>query len=105
MKSTILDKKKKEEKEIVIKVDINDADYLISINPVIRKKDIKELKRIFSVIKEEGGNWQDPNDLYKDKLSEDDIQWIDELLPFSENGYNTIESVTIKTISNSEDIF
>ncbi len=85
---------------IVIKADTNDADYIHNI--IERKIDVSRLKRIWEVVKNNDGSWpwseycdETAYEVYADRLSEDDIVWFENVLPYGEHGIHTVESIEI----------
>lgn len=92
-------------KILIIKADTNDADYVHRINEVT-DKEIEQLKPIIKVIKnieaEHGHNWDNseygdtpPEELYKDKLTREQIDLFNGYTPHGEYGIHTIEEVKI----------
>lgn len=91
---------KNEQWELVIKADTNDADYVYS-SEVLDNDGLKRALALFGKIKEKYGrhfnNWEngdigDPRILYPE-WPEEDIEFIEDLVPHGEYGIHTIESV------------
>lgn len=87
----------KEKLLLIIEGDTNDADYVTQITEDFDPKDLKRLRKITNIILEfDGGyNWEDL-DVYKDKLTEEEIDWFIDLAPSSgDQPVHTITSVTV----------
>lgn len=96
--------------ELVITADTNDADYVTETHKVTQE-DINKLAPIVQAIKTRNAstrrgsgqyNWavgelagrrEGPGVVYKDILTEDQIEWFTELCPMGEYGIHTIESI------------
>lgn len=90
------------EKYLVVKADTNDADYITQETKVDDTFDIKRLSKIMKVINANRGRWEThdwtktpPTEMYKDKISEEDIEWFSDCVPHGEHGVHTIESVEL----------
>jgi hypothetical protein len=91
--------------EVVLKADTNDGDYVTSTSTVdvtaILKlesiiRNLKAAGEAYSITWGRGdmmGKDNDPRELYKDVLTSEEIEWLDEMLPFGEYGIHTIESI------------
>jgi len=89
-------------------VDENDADYLTRLVP-IEDEDIAKIKEIAKNIDNVYHNW--PTDrpdefkaLYDGKLTEDDIELLEEYLPSSLEGVHTIMQISIFDIASEDKI-
>lgn len=83
--------------ELVITADTNDADY-VTATCKLTAEQIEELKPILEAVKLKRGKWEtgdigDSTDEYKDLLTDKQIEWLDDLVPYGEHGIHTIESV------------
>ena len=96
---------------VIIQGDTNDADYIEQISE-ISEEDVERLKRIASVITDYnkqhtyGHNWplseyvdENVEDLYGDKLSENDMSLMDELVPYGEDNIHSIRSIRILEVT------
>jgi len=104
--------------KILVKADTNDGDYITKVTDWTEKNyttTYAKLIRICKAIKDckIGHNWQRgdcandnqiPEIIYKDILSEEDIDFMDDLSPYGEYGIHTIESVKILTIEKEENV-
>lgn len=96
-------------KYIIIKADTNDGDY-VTKKSEISDKLIEELKPIIAIINEQHGDWStrwevdDEDELaenvYKNVLTEDQIELFNDYVPNSELGVHTIESIEILEVAN-----
>ena len=108
-------------KIMLIKGNVNDGDYVTSEKEIGAKyfteEDFENVKRIYSVLKENNIRWKDSYEQSVETLFEiyeelfttkgitlDDLELFDNYLPCGENGndIHTIESIRILTISNEE---
>lgn len=101
---------------IVVIADTNDADYVSSIIKENKQpsyfspKNLTRFKRIVEVVKKEDRhNWDNsefggttPKIMYEEVLTEDDIDFFEEYLPYGEYGIHTIKSVEIYTVISEE---
>lgn len=105
--------------EIKIVVDHNDADYLTSINP-ISEKDIDRIKPLilmiknFEPFKHNRHNFpteecvradmgeKTPIELYGKYIDHDIIEYFQDLCPWHEYGFHTVESIEIYQVINKE---
>ncbi len=84
--------------ELVIEADTNDGDYVTSTNEITAEQ-VEELKPILAAVKaNKGHNWAtgdigDSSKEYEGILTEDQIEWFNDLVPHGEYGIHTIESV------------
>lgn len=90
--------------ELVIEADENDADYVTSTNEV-STQDIVDLEPIIKVIKGKRHNWENgergnPWKKYKEILTKKQIDWFEDLIPHSEYGIHTIISIVYYPIPN-----
>lgn len=89
---------------LVVKADMNDADYITKITK-ISSEELEKFRPIFKAIKEYSGdyNWptfdhhRNPTKTYKGKVSEELIEEFEEegYIPYGENGVHTIVSVEL----------
>ena len=87
---------------IIIEADINDGDY-IQRESIINDKELEFIKKIISVIKEnKGHNWgsgeqcmpdEHPCVVYKNKLTEEEIEKFEEFLPWGEYGIHSVTAI------------
>lgn len=103
---------------LVIKADTNDADYVYTVEEKTEKQlDIERLRRIAKAISTCKANYNwcvgetfneefdvAPEELYKDVLSPEDIEWFDELRPHGEYGIHTIEYINVYEISSRKEL-
>ena len=94
---------------IIIKADTNDADYVHSIIEdewYIKEENLDRFKKIATIVKERTKvgthNWENgdsitmaPEEMYEGVLTEDDIDFFEEYLPYGEYGIHTIKSIRI----------
>lgn len=88
---------------------INDADYLEKTT-YIKKSDVDTLKKITKILNNYFNNgifWPDhifikktPKDIYKDELTEEEIDFMDDLCPTSERGIHKIQSVRLLIVDD-----
>jgi hypothetical protein len=101
---------------LIITADANDADYIHSQIEIENEADLERVSRILKVIKKARPenvllamswlNWYRPENIYKDLLSADDIQWFDEnFVPQGENGIHSITRAVLYEISNETRLF
>ena len=103
---------------LIIEGDTNDADYITSEHIVTNDNKVKELvakvadalKAVKKKTKEYGYKWNaseyshdsSPEEMYKDYLTEDDIEGFNDLIPYGENGIHSINSIRILTVAKEE---
>lgn len=105
---------------IVIKADTNDADYVYSMHEEGDQECLDRLKKIWEIVKEGGvekrgtkHNWpwadyyledepltDTPKKLYEGVLSEDDIDFFEEYLPYGEDGIHSVKAITFYEFHN-----
>lgn len=95
---------------LIITADENDADYVTEENSIDDTFNFERLEKVANAIKEskQRHNWDEnpgrdnkcPEELYKNILTEEEIDWFDELIPHNENGIHTIKSITSYEISS-----
>ena len=95
-------------KYVIVIGDTNDGDYIIEKNPITDKQ-ISQLKTIISKLTGGYNNWDtrweyaDNNQLatqvYKDVLSKEDFQLMQQIIPYGEYGIHTIESIEILVVT------
>lgn len=103
---------------IIIKADTNDGDYvyrMVEVDAPIYDREYRErLVRIGKALSETRGTWgkgdqmddgNDPFEVYKDTLSEEDIEWFNERTPSGEYGIHTVEAVTVYDIAGKTIVF
>lgn len=95
-------------KEIIIKADSNDGNYLHGISQ-ITEKDLKLIKPLVTAVKKKGKNWghnwntseyadeERPEEMYSD-FPEKVIAVLQDLVPYGEHGVHSIRSITISSI-------
>lgn len=95
-------------KYILIKADTNDADYVMEMVKVTDEK-LEELLPIIKVISECEAYHNFPNseyeddtvdNLYKDKLTQEQINTIMNITPYGENGVHTIVSIKLFEVTS-----
>jgi len=121
-------------KQIIIEVDINDGDYITSINK-INEDDLKIVKKVASLIKEfkpyktkyissasgkerewsHSNNWPSGDLLREDlgekspeelyNLTDEEVEVFSDYLPWSEYGLHTIISIKIAPVVEYEVLF
>ena len=81
--------------------DTNDADY-VTARKKITEEQLKELEPVFKAIKKKKGHsWEttdwgtQPEDMYRDILTDDQIAMFQEFCPHGEYGIHTIESIKV----------
>ena len=96
-------------KYILVTADTNGVDYVSSKNE-ITDKEIELIRPIVKVISDCEGyfNWptlefidETVEDLYKDKLTDEQISFFESYVPYGEYGIYSIQSVEIVTINES----
>lgn len=96
---------------IAVEADTNDADYVRSFIKLDKNFDINRLKNIIEVLKQNDGTWytgdlcykdRDTRLIYKDKLTENDIDMMNSYIPGSDYGIHTITSIEIIEVNNIE---
>lgn len=100
--------------KLIVRGDTNDADYIEESNN-IKEEDIDKIKKIIKVIKEYTDkkkyvhNWPDTEydndtveDIYKNKLSEEEIDFMRDFIPYGEMGIHTIKEIRLLKVE--EDI-
>lgn len=92
---------------VIIKADTNDADYIHSIRKNLTKKEIGILEKAAPIIKANGGEWPNseyadstPLELYDGQLTEEEIDYINDICPYGEYGIHSIESITIYQVES-----
>lgn len=88
---------------VIIKADYNDADYVYSISDM-SNKDIEEFKNVVSKL-DRGGDWSSPELDYQGILTEEEIEWINDLLPYTESPVHTICSIEVYEYTKKVEIF
>lgn len=99
-------------KILIIKADTNDADY-VEKSTEIAEEVIPLIKKVAKAIKscKANYNWgsgeccdedESPSIVYKDILTEEEIDNFDYYVPHGEYGIHTIESIRIVTITKEE---
>lgn len=101
----------------LIKVDCNDSDYKYSFNKISTCEEIDLIVRVSeAVANDENHRWytnerldketgKDPRIIYKDSLTEDDIDFFEEcFLPCDEYGIHTIKEIKLLQIESIEDL-
>lgn len=107
-------------KLLIIKADTNDADYIHEIIPVegFVEESLPVIIKVAAAIKEYnaanayGHNWdvseysrnKSPQEIYKGKLTEEEIEIFQEICPHGHDGIHTINSITIYTITNEQQL-
>jgi hypothetical protein len=96
---------------VIITADTNDADF-ISNEKEMTKTQVTRLKKIWSKIKEcnfkdnwytmDLGHQLSPNELYFDILSESDIEFFGDLVPYGTDGIHTVHSIEIYKFIDKE---
>lgn len=95
---------------LLIKADTNDGDYVTSEHEVegFLKDNLDVIVKVANAIKNctNRHNWQTGDcevtplsELYKDVLTEEDIDFFDEHTPYGEYGIHTIKSVRLLTVT------
>ncbi len=104
--------KVKTKRVVIICADTNDGDYIYSVDN-IPDDDFKRFKKIANIVKSHGNdnNWENseygdipPSEMYKGTLTEDDIEFFEEFLPYGEFGIHTIESIRVLQVIQEEKI-
>lgn len=105
---------------LIITGDTNDDDLVTKQCYIKDEKELEMVKRVLAVIKTKtlsmaGGsrhNWpssdycsESVQDLYKGLLSEDDIEWFNEYVPYGEFGIHTIRRAVLYEIQEEEKLF
>jgi len=107
---------------LIITADTNDADYVNRIIDsdhdrcfYLEESNIIRLKRIAEVVNDSirHHNWctgeyvteiDTPKNMYKDILTQGDIDFFTAYTPYAEHGIHTITSIQLLTISDEEEI-
>lgn len=98
---------------LIIVGDENDADYITEITSVDETFDFERLEKISKTVQrsKQSHNWMqnsdelDPYDLYKNILTDEEIDWLEEFIPQSEDGIHTIKSITLYEVGSTKQIF
>ena len=96
---------------VVIKADTNDADYITSINHVKPDK-IKQLIEIVTKVEKYGSynniiSWETGDyaseELWEQhpELTEDECEFLENYIPYSEHGVHTIEDIKLLKVEES----
>jgi len=97
---------------LIIEADTNDADYVHSVNK-ISDAQLEKLKPIIKIIKKckSKHNWPasdfvdgNVNELYKDLLTEDQIDLFNNLCPYFEGGIHTISCIRLFDVTKVRDL-
>jgi hypothetical protein len=97
---------------VYIVVDHNNRDYVTSLNYISEEQYVM-LQKIVKVIRENphSHNWVSGEhydaiimSYYDGKLTDEEYEFIDELLPYHEYGIHTIEHIRIIKVANDYDI-
>lgn len=95
---------------VVIKADCNDADYISEISDV-NSDDIKFIKYVWGIISKRNGRWENgeygdipPRKMYKNELTEKEIERFSSFLPYGEYGIHTVESIKIYRFVSCEEL-
>jgi hypothetical protein len=100
---------------LYIKADTNDADYITSENKIL-EGDLDTIRKVAAAIKEckEHHNWvmrefcgeqESPHEVYKDILTEEEIEVFNGYTPYGEYGIHSIKEIQIREIKILEDLF
>lgn len=85
---------------IEITADTGDGDY-ISNRFDIALEDLPFFEKVSKIIKKEGNNWvtsgygSEPKSMYKNKLSQEEIEEFDDGVPQGEHGVHTITKIKL----------
>lgn len=99
---------------VYVVADTNDADYVSLLTPIESDKDRDRISFIAKAIKECGerhnwptGEYEDstPEKLYAGQLSEDDIEFMSNYVPYGEYGVHTIVSIKVLHVELEEALF
>lgn len=103
---------------LIIKADTNDACYVTRTKEWTEEDkyaiDIEQLKKVAKALETENGSWgkgdmmdedNNPNVLYNDVLTDEEVDWFNALTPSSEYGIHTIESIDLYEIKNKTEIY
>lgn len=102
--------------QVYIKADTNDGDYITSEKRLYEKADIDTIRKVAAAIKncEAFHNWgmgeycrdnESPYVVYKDVLTDDEIDLFNEYVPYGEYGIHSIEQIQIREVTVLEDLF
>lgn len=92
---------------LVVKADTDDGDYVTKVTEVKDVTILQRIRDIYEVIAncEQSHNWPTSEyadgtleELYKGKLTEEDMYWFDNFVPYGEHGVHTIEWVIEYTV-------
>ena len=108
---------------IIIKADENDADYVYNF---LEENQVRSIDKVISTLKKLSAamyenkvynniyhNWctgeradmeNSPYEMYKDMLTEEEIETVNEIVPFSEYGIHTIKSIRILKVEEDEEL-
>ncbi len=98
-------------KYIEIEADHNDADYVTSRHKVTDKA-LAKLEPIIEAIKaQHGHNWdnseygdEDPATMYKGVLTQEQIDFFNDLVPYAEHGIHTITNIKLLVVAQEKDL-
>jgi hypothetical protein len=102
-------------KYLLVQADENDADYLTERN-LVTDKQIEKIKPIVAVLNKKGYNWgtseyvdeeDTPEALYVKTglLTEEQVEFFNEFVPYGSHGVHTIESVSILVVQEEITLF
>jgi hypothetical protein len=100
-------------KVIIVEADTNDGDYISEISD-LEPGDVEKVQKIVNVISEKGQDYNWPSseyidetaeELYKDLLTEEEIEFMDSFVPHGEHGVHSINSIRILEVVSDERIF
>lgn len=102
---------------VYVKADSNDADYVTTFEKVSTCEELDLINRVANAVaKDPEHRWftnerwdplegNDPVEIYKDYLSEDDVDLFNECyIPYDEYGIHTIEEIKLLHIESMDDL-
>jgi hypothetical protein len=97
-------------KLLIIKADTNDGDYIHTICKIDEKEEAL-IRKVAKLLHSGHHNWETseycderPEEMYKDVLTQEEIETFDEYVPYGEHGVHTIASIRILEVTSDEDL-
>ena len=100
---------------VIITADTNDGDYVYGISKNVSVADLDRIKSLWEIVKAGGDEWghnwittedsseeERPEGMYKGKLTQSDIEFLERFFPYAEYGTHTIESIEIYTYDSEQ---
>lgn len=91
---------------IYVEVDTNDGDYVGDLNPA-SSEEVERFETLVHLSGDSLASWTEgecqvrPNSEVYPQFSEDDLQFISEMMPFCEYGFHTVTEIKIVDVLNT----